>query len=252
MKNRNSFGKFTAFSDDLVGKKYGKLLVIKSAGKSKYGARLWLCKCECGSEILVQTAQLNNGRKTNCGCVKKEYFAKQVIPLAHKANTKYKHPSDSRLYCCWRAMLCRCTKQSDKYFDNYGGRGIRVCDEWQNFDVFADWAKSNGYADKLSIDRINNNGNYCPENCRWATAKEQANNKTTTQYFEYKGEKKTLSQLADLFKIPYKRLYERVAKEKWDLERALTTQKINPSEANRLSNKCRDALTGKYIKTEVA
>lgn len=252
MKNRDSFGKFTTFSDSLVGKKYGKLTVIKPAGKSKCGARLWQCRCDCGNEVVVQTAQLNNGRKTNCGCVQRENFVKNISPLAHKANKKYKNSSSSRIYNCWQGMIHRCENLSDEFFASYGGRGIKVCEEWHNFDTFADWAMSNGYADNLTIDRINVDGNYCPENCRWATNKEQANNKRNTKYFEYEGKLNTLSQLAETFGVPYKRLYERVMKQNWDIERALTTEKITPSEANSLATRTRDVLTGRYIKMEVA
>lgn len=252
MKNKNEKGQFTAFTDSLIGNKYDKLTVIDYAGKSKYGGRLWLCKCECGNELIVQTAQLNNGRKKDCGCVGKKKFIENIIPLAHKANKKYKNNSGSRLYRCWRGMIIRCTDSRDKYFKDYGGRGITVCKEWKDFDNFAEWALTNGYNNSLTIDRIDVNGNYEPINCRWATAKEQANNTRKTKYFEHNGKQKTLSQLADEYSINYKLLYERVVIEHWDLERALTTPKMTPQQAVACSKGQRDETTGRFIKTEVA
>ena len=251
MKNKNEKGQFTAFTDSLIGNKYGKLTVIDYAGKSKYGGRLWLCRCECGNEVIVQTAQLNNGRKKSCGCLPKEN-AKKIVRLAHEANRKYKISSNSRLYACWRGMITRCTNNKDRYFKDYGCRGIKVCNEWQDFDNFAEWAMSNGYNNSLTIDRIDVNGNYEPSNCRWATAKEQANNKRKTKYFEHNGEQKTLSQLANEYSINYKLLYERVVIEHWDLERALTTPKMTPQQAVACSKVKRDKSTGRFIKTEVA
>ena len=249
MKNKDTKGRFTAFTDSLVGKQYG-LLTVAEAGKSKYGGRLWLCKCDCGKEVLVQTAQLNNGRKKDCGCVNKKRFVENIIPLAHKANQKYKVNSASRLYSCWSGMMSRCSNEEDRYFKDYGGRGISVCKEWESFDNFADWALSNGYADNLTIDRIDVNGNYCPENCHWATWKEQANNTRRNRYFEFNGEKKTLSQLADKYNINYRLLHERVVTEGWDLFRALTTPKMTPQQACACSNVKRDIHTGRFLKAE--
>ncbi len=251
MKNKNEKGQFTAFTDDLVGKIFGKLTVLEYAGKSKYGGRLWLCECECGNKVTVQTAQLNNGQKKDCGCSAKANFISNIIPLAHKANKKYKNHSDSRLYTCWRGMLSRCTNKADEYFKDYGGRGITICQEWRNFDNFADWAIDNGYTDELTIDRLDVNGNYEPANCRWATAKEQANNKRNTKYFEYKGEQKTLSQLADEYGIKYRLLRERVVDEGWEIERALTTPKMTPQQAVACAKVERDKITGRFIKMEV-
>lgn len=251
MKNKNEKGQFTAFTDSLIGKKFGRLTVVDNAGKSKYGARLWLCRCECGNEVVVQTAQLNNGRKISCGCLLKEN-AKKIVHLAHEANRKYKISSASRLYTCWQNMITRCTNNKDRYFKDYGGRGIKVCNEWQDFDNFAEWAMTNGYNNSLTIDRIDVNGNYEPINCKWATAKEQANNTRKTKYFEHNGEQKTLSQLADEYSINYKLLYERVVIEHWDLERALTTPKMTPQQSVACSNVKRDKTTGRFIKTGVA
>lgn len=251
MKNKDKNGKFTTFTDSLIGKKFGRLTVVDNAGKSKYGARLWLCQCECGNKTTAQTAQLNNGKKRSCGCLQKEK-ASEIVFLAHKENQKYKVSSDSSLYNRWSSMLRRCTSSKDKHFNSYGGRGIRVCDEWQDFNNFAEWALANGYDDALTIDRIDVNGNYEPNNCRWVTFKEQANNKRKTKYFEHNGKQKTLSQLADEYGINYKLLYERVVIEHWDLERALATPKMTPQQAVACSKAKRDKSTGRFVKTEVA
>lgn len=145
---------------DLIGKKFGKLTPIEYVAGSK-----WKCICECGKECVVQTCKLNSRHTTSCGCVKKNN---------HFVHGKRK----TRLYRIWANMKTRCLNPNDPHFERWGGRGITICQEWEhNFQAFYDWAISNGYSDDLSIDRIDVNGNYEPSNCRWATAKEQNNNK---------------------------------------------------------------------------
>ena len=157
---------------DLTGMKFGKLLAVSFFGfrkKSSY----WVCKCECGKEKIIDSGCLKNGHTKSCGCYRKKFHA----------DLQRKHGmTGTRLYNCWNGMILRTTYKNHKAYHNYGGRGIKVCKEWLDSSTFFEWAKSHGYKDNLSLDRVNNDGNYEPSNCRWATSKEQANNKRPRSY----------------------------------------------------------------------
>lgn len=128
-----------------------------------------------------------------------------------------------RIYNSWRKMVSRCTDKNDIRYKYYGGRGITICNEWNEFRPFYEWALANGYSDNLTIDRIDVNGNYEPSNCRWITMKEQCNNKTNNINVEYNGEIKTLKQWAEKYGVKYKLLHERYRRYGWEFERALLT-----------------------------
>ena len=170
---------------DLRGKRFGRLIVLDYYGISKKKQIFWKCICDCGNETIVKTADLNCGGKKSCGCYRRE--------VGH-SNYKY-GARTNKLYHVWRGMKARCFNRNSPSYIHYGGRGITVCDEWANdFEAFSSWAMSNGYQENLSIDRIDVNGNYCPQNCRWATIEEQNNNKRSNFYITAKGKTQTLSQ----------------------------------------------------------
>lgn len=161
---------------DLTGKKFGRLTVIGRAPTVR-NRTYWLCECDCGKRISVDGGNLRGGHTESCGCLQKE--------RASQANTTH-GMRGTRLYRIWNCMRNRCYRKSYHAYKHYGGRGIRVCPEWNSFEPFRDWAMSYGYKDDLSIDRIDVNGNYSPENCRWVTMAYQNQNKRAKNGYKIK------------------------------------------------------------------
>lgn len=186
---------------DLSGKKYGKLTVLERAEYSKTAhTYFWNCKCDCGKLVKINGNNLKSGHTKSCGCYKIE-------------NKKTHELSNTRLYDIFYNIKSRCYNKKNKYYYNYGGRGIKICDEWKNnFLEFYNWAIKNGYNNTLSIDRIDVNGNYEPANCRWVTIKENSNNKRNNHFELYNGEIHTVSEWARILKINRSTLFNRMTR----------------------------------------
>ena len=195
---------------DLNGGKFGRWTVLEYAGKNKNGKAMWHCICDCGTEKDVASLGLVNGSSKSCGCYMKEKNRGKIIE-----RSKTHGCSNSRLYHIWCSMKRRCHNANEKSYKNYGGRGIKVCDEWEKFEGFYDWAIRSGYEDSLTIERIDVNGNYSPQNCRWATMKEQGNNKRNNKFITIDGETKTIQQWADISGIERSTIKKRI-NYKWE------------------------------------
>lgn len=161
---------------DLSGQRFGRLTAIAFTGKTGPQGRVWACRCECGRAAEVPVRDLRSGHSRSCGCGQRQAAARACEARATHGKR------GTRLYTIWRAMIQRCECKSNIGYARYGGRGISVCAEWRgSFAAFSAWAHAAGYSEDLSIDRVNPNGSYEPSNCRWATAKEQANNRNPRQ-----------------------------------------------------------------------
>ena len=188
---------------DMIGKRFGKLVVISEAGKID-NQFAWICRCDCGNITApIRGTSLRKGDTKTCGCKK------------YNGDSNRKHSgSAERLYKVFKGMHRRCEKESDPNFIRYGGRGITVCEEWTDYETFRDWALKNGY-DPLAkrttctLDRIDNNKGYSPENCRWATNKEQCNNRRKHVLLEINGETKNIAQWASESGLNYATIYSR-------------------------------------------
>lgn len=176
---------------NLVGRQFGELIVLKrNPVNSKSGNARWDCKCSCGNIATVIGSKLRSGATKSCGCARKSKIAQGF--------------SKTRLYRIWSLMKKRCYRNENENFKHYGGRGIEVCEEWKkDFIAFRSWALSHGYADNLSFDRIDVNGNYEPSNCRWADIKTQANNRRNNHIITYLNNDYTVSEFAELLKVSY-------------------------------------------------
>lgn len=203
---------------DITGQKIGKLTPIKYLGRIDHKA-YWKCKCDCGNYVTKDHYSLLRGSVTSCGCLRKSKDCKN-----------YRHGlCNHRTYRIYNGMKQRCFNNNNPDYKNYGARGITICDEWLGEDGFVNfynWAMDNGYNDSLSIDRKNNNGNYCPENCRWIDKKTQQNNTRFNKKITYNGETHTYAEWEEILDngVSQTDMSHRI-KRGWNIERALLTPK---------------------------
>lgn len=201
---------------DLIGEKYGRLAVLEKLSERRNKSVVWRCQCDCGNVVDVTTGELRSGRHLSCGCYQRER-ASQAATIHGESRT--------RLYRIWCAMIKRCENENAEGYENYGGRGISVCEEWRrDYISFRDWAMSHGYSTELTLDRCDVNENYCPENCKWATRFEQMNNTRRTRFFEYNGETHSLREWSDITGMSFSLLKGRLQRG-WSIEKTLSDQK---------------------------
>lgn len=191
------------YPKDITGIRFGRLTVIEKAGVKGAGKRgsksLWLCKCDCGNEKVILRNSLVSGITKSCGCLGREN--KRTMHLKHGM-------AKTRLWNIWCGIKDRCNRPNNQDYGRYGGRGISICDEWKNdFQSFHDWSMKNGYREDLTIDRIDNDGNYCPDNCRWVTRKEQTRNRSITRTIP-------LARIAEIDCITYQEAYDKYVRGK--------------------------------------
>lgn len=200
---------------ELTGQRFGRLTVLDFAYNDN-GNTYWECLCDCGNRAIVRGVRLKNGRTRSCGCIAKEIVTKRNKERASGL------PRDKRLYRIYHGMKTRCYNSNEAGYMRYGGRGITMCREWKDdFQSFQEWAFRSGYNSQLTIDRIDNDGDYSPSNCRWASIKQQGNNRRSNILLIYNGEQKTVSEWSDVLGIKRNTIYQRL-RNGWSAEDALS------------------------------
>lgn len=204
------------YRENVVGRRFGRLTVV-DAPETVYGISYVVCKCDCGNTRRVKYTFLESGKSRSCGCLKNELSSQRL----KKSN--YRHGGkDERLYEIFLGIHKRCENPHMWAYDRYGGRGITVCEEWKEYAPFRSWALSNGYADDLTIDRIDNDEGYAPGNCRWVNRMVQSNNKSNNVMLEYDGKRYTAAELAKYAGMKYTTLIGRL-KHGWTVAKAFET-----------------------------
>ena len=204
---------------DLTGKKFHRLTVLRRDETSNTKHSKWICRCDCGKVCSVAGGNLQNGHTKSCGCLSSE-----VTAARNRANATH-GDTNTRLYRSWCSMWTRCTDPKCASYCRYGGRGIKVCEEWRDYFKFREWALSVGYDynANLTIDRIDPDGDYCPENCRFLTQQQQNATKRNAVRISYNGKTQCLKEWAREYNIAYLTLYQRLTTLGWGFEKALTT-----------------------------
>ena len=190
---------------NLIGQRFGLLTVVSRDGSNSHGRAVWLCQCDCGNKTSITTSRLTSSETKSCGCPRNR--------TTHGDSRGHKR---SRLFGIYHGMKNRCFNKNMLNYSDYGGRGISVCPEWRDsYEAFKTWALSSGYKDSLTLDRIDNDGDYCPTNCRWTTRKEQGNNKRTNLTITFNGRTQTAKQWAEELGVGYSTIVARYHKG-WD------------------------------------
>ncbi|MGO5267407.1 hypothetical protein ACTQ1D_01835 [Parafannyhessea umbonata] len=173
---------------DLEGKRFGRLTAIRCVGRNKWRDSIWECSCDCGNVTTVSEGHLKDGHTTSCGCFAREERSRRAT--RHGLLRGGKKP---RTFIIWNDMKARCFNPRSVSYPRYGARGISVCDEWLDYETFNEWAMAHGYADGLELDRIDNDGPYCPSNCRWVTRSRNQRNTSRTHMVTISGKTKCVS-----------------------------------------------------------
>lgn len=194
---------------DLTGQRFGKLIVVERAENDSQGNAQWLCKCDCGNKKVIRGYQLTNNKTKSCGCL-----------VGHNNETHKK--SRTRMFNIWINMIQRCNNPKNSCYKYYGNKNIQVTKEWLDFENFYNWASTNGYTDKLTIDRIDNNGNYEPNNCRWVDMKTQQRNRSNNNLITINGDTKCLAEWCIIYHISPSAVWLRTQKG-IDIVTAITT-----------------------------
>lgn len=200
------------------GEKFNLLTLIRPIGFDNQNRPIWLCKCDCGNTKNIRYWDVVHGKIKSCGCLRNNKARDRLISYNKSHNVKH-NDCHARLYNIWHGMIQRCYNPNYHHYKDYGGRGIKICDEWKyDYLTFKKWAIENGYSDCLTIDRLDVNGDYEPSNCKWSTNTEQARNRRNNLIITYRGKSQTLMEWSNELNIKYCILWGRL-KKGWSVER---------------------------------
>jgi hypothetical protein len=203
---------------ELSGQSFTRLTALELfKDRTSRGGTLWKCRCECGNEIFVRGTDLKSGNTRSCGCLQKEWAIRNAKATATHGM------SNTSIFSVWCGMMKRCRSKTARHYKDYGGRGIKVCRRWLKFENF--FSDMGFRPDGMSLDRIDNDGDYKPSNCRWANLEQQNNNRRSSSFINYDGHRLTVSQWARKIGIPHSTLFSRLNVMKWSVERALSDTK---------------------------
>lgn len=184
---------------NLIGKRYGRLIVLSETSRSRFRQRRFICRCDCGGKATVKLGCLRTGYTKSCGCLRREQA---------KLNGRKHGLSLGKEYWTWRAMKSRCQNPHNASFKHYGGRGIKVCKRWMKFENF--FEDMGNPPARMTIERKNNNGNYCPSNCKWATYSEQARNRSNNRIIRHKGQSRIATEWSEILGISLDTIWGRI------------------------------------------